>query len=160
MDPLKNFPERASLTSQEIRSSAKEIIGSVRELISSLTEVTRNEVALFKKEVQHEREVLTKNAIFLGIAGAFAMLAMLAFVSFCIIGLGGLMNGNYWASSLIVFGVLAILATVVGSYAYSRLVRVSHHLGAPLTTHSLKQEAAALESRVRDISEAVKRRTG
>jgi len=142
---------------REIRNSAKNIALHLREVGSALTDVARNEVILFKNELQREREIFLRNAVFIGIAIGVACFSLLAFSSFCIIFLGEVFNHNYWFSSLLVCGVLLLASIILAIKGRDRFIRLRAQIDAPLTIKLFKQEVEIVDTHLRGFSKNWKR---
>lgn len=136
----------------QINSEKEESTLSIvlKELRESFSDVVRSEMKLaqveFKEVVSDVRNKLTSAAIFSGVAA----LGILPFLAFCVIGLGALLNGNYWLSALIVslicFGVGGLVA-----YRSFRAIKFSN-LSLPRTRYFLKYEARALKTGTEGIT--------
>ena len=122
------------------RLQPDESVGTLLKQISTdSTHLIQQEIALAKLELRESVSAMGKAAAQLGVAIGLAIPGMLALVAFLVIGLGDLMNDNYWASALIV-GV-AFLA-IAGLLAKRAMANVKGKLGIPETTGTLRDDAA------------------
>lgn len=122
------------------RLQPEESVASLLKQISTdSTHLIQQEIALAKLEVRESVSAAGKAATRLGIAAGLALPGALALVAFLVIGLGDLMNGNYWASALIVGGAFLTIAAVMAKRATANL---REKLGIPETTGTLRDDAA------------------
>jgi uncharacterized membrane protein YqjE len=122
------------------RLQPDESVGALLKQISTdSTHLIQQEIALAKLELKQSVATAGKSAAQLGIAVGVAIPGMLSLVAFLVIGLGDLMNENYWASALIV-GVACL--AVAGVLARRAIANVKGKLGVPETTGTLRDDAA------------------
>lgn len=74
----------------------------VKDLFHSLKAVVKSERRLADLEFQLAVRRATRHAILAAVFSVVAITGILALVSFLVIGIGELLNDNYWASSLLV----------------------------------------------------------
>jgi len=143
-DTRRDFPE-----SRQFGSVAAEIT-------SSLRDVLRSEFKLAKVELKQTSKGISTHAAQVGIFGIFALISLLPFMSFLVIGLGRLLNENYWLSSLIValtfFGVGAGL-----SYRAFMKIR-DQDLSFQNTRDTIKNGVSVFDRKLKQVSESAKRR--
>jgi uncharacterized membrane protein YqjE len=122
------------------RLQPDESVGTLLKQISTdSTHLIQQEIALAKLELKESVAAAGKSAAQLGIAMGVAIPGMLSLVAFLVIGLGDLMNDNYWASALIVAVACLAIAAVLARRAISNL---KGRLGIPETTGTLRDDAA------------------
>lgn len=126
-----------------------ESVGNLLKQISTdSTHLIRQEIALAKLELRESVSAAGKSAAQLGIALGVAIPGMLSLVAFLVIALGDLMNGNYWASALIV-GVACL--ALAGVLARRAIANVKGKLGIPETTGTLRDDAAWAQREVQSF---------
>jgi hypothetical protein len=90
--------------------------GSLGTLVRQLAEdsriLIRQEVALAKTEIQDSVRTIAKGAIAIGLGIGMLLVGLLVLTAFLVLGLGRLLGGEYWLSSLIVGGALALLGAI------------------------------------------------
>jgi len=74
----------------------------VRELANQSSDLVRQEIALARAEIRQNLKNLAKHAGQVAIGGGVALVGALVFVVFLIVGLGVLLGGVYWLSTLLV----------------------------------------------------------
>lgn len=92
-----------------------------REMTDSLKSVIRSEFHLAKAELKENGSQAAKYSIKMAVFGIIAALGTLPLLAFLVIGLGRLLNDNYWLSSLI---VAVALFAIGGSVAYIMFKRI------------------------------------
>lgn len=85
-------------------AAAKEVATSFRALV-------RSEMRLALAEARESVQRAGRDSLQIALAAALAALALLPFMAFLIVGLGRILGGNYWLSSLLV-GVLFLALSV------------------------------------------------
>ena len=140
---------RASADEQTFASVIREVSTSVKDMVQS-------EVDLIKAEIIDSSRNLGKHAAEAAIFGALAGFSILPFLAFLVIGLGTVMEGNYWLSSLIVAVVCAIVGGVMTFRAYKKIKE--QDLTFPATRQTLEQEKETITEKVEDVKDATKRR--
>lgn len=98
--PSTHRPSSASITT----TAENEVpVGELfRQLSADTSHLFRQEINLAKSELRESASHAVTGATRIGIAAGIAIPGLLAFGAFLIIGLGDLMNDNYWLSALIV----------------------------------------------------------
>lgn len=89
--------------------------------------------------------------------GAITAVSVLPFVAFLVIGLGRVLNGNYWLSSLIVAVVCAALGGSLAYRAYRKLS--SEDLVLPRSREGLERGKEAVSEKVHELKDIGKRRS-
>lgn len=110
----------------------------IREVIESAKDLTRDEISLFKAELAETAKAVAKHSAQAALFGALTALSIVPFLAFCVLGLGNLMDGNYWLSSLIVAIAAALIGGILARRALMKIrvedIQVSH------TRESLERE--------------------
>lgn len=138
---------------EKSRNESAPSYGSVlRDVVESGAHLLHDEVALLKAElarsVASARDHLTQAALF----GTLVALSVLPFMAFLVIGLGVLLDGRYWLSSLLV-GL--VFASVGGALAYRAWLKLkAEDFTLPRTRRSLGKDALAVQSKVEDVKDA------
>lgn len=116
---------------KEIGSSTKDLIQSEMNLILAETKLVAHNVG------RHSKQVL--------IFGGLLVMSVLPFLAFAVIGLGLLLDGRYWLSSLI---VSLVCAAIGGPLAYSALRKIKDEdLKMPHSKAGLNGEFATLQKK-------------
>jgi hypothetical protein len=111
----------------------KEILG---DLYRNSKGVARQEIVIIKEETKSVSEKSKLHGILLVSFGALAVLSVFPLLAFLVIGLGRMMNDNYWASSLIV-GLLFLIGG--GAGAYSSLKKLKSDFQFPRSKATLRR---------------------
>lgn len=85
----------------------------IKSLASDGQTLIRQEVDLARTELTDSAISLAKGSAFVAVGLIFAALGGLVLLVFAILGLGALLDGRYWLSTLIVGGVLALIGIVL-----------------------------------------------
>lgn len=109
-----------------------------RQLTTDSSHLIRQEINLAKTELKETGTRLGQAGAKLGIAIGIAIPALLALTAFLIIGLGDLMNENYWLSSLIVGIAFLGIAAALAKRARAAL---REGIGVPVTAGTLREDA-------------------
>jgi len=80
-----------------------------RQLAEESRTLVRQEVALAKAEISESARAVAKGAVLIGAGAGMLVLGLLVLVAFVVVGLGRILGGEYWLSTLIVGGALALL---------------------------------------------------
>lgn len=123
-----------------------------RDLGASAKNLIRSEVELALAELKeniNEVSSLTQRAMFLGVLAAASLIPFFAFL---VIGLGELLEGRYWLSSLIVTVVWALATGVPAYLAYRRLK--DHQLGMPRTKAQLAHHQRVVKDQMENLKDA------
>jgi hypothetical protein len=128
----------------------------IRELVGSVMDLMRSELTLIKEEAKITGKHLVSHTIQTAIFGALLALSVLPFLAFLVIGLGDLMNGRYWLSSLI---VSILCAAIGGPMAYKSLQRIKREdLDLPHTRATIQREKEMIQRQVEHIHDSKRRR--
>lgn len=132
---------------QETLAKEEKSLGDLfSELATETSNLVKQEVALAQVELTQKAVKVGKNIGFLVVGGAVAYAALLAFVAALIIGLGRLLDGNYWLSALIVGVVILAAAAVLIMSALSALKNTG--LTPTQTVETIKEDAQWLKDQV------------
>ena len=115
-----------------------------------MSEVVRSEVRLAKAEVKDTCGKLGRQAIRIGACVGFLFLGIFPLLAFLVIGLGRLLGGNYWLSSL-VFAVLFLAIGGALGYRVMAKLRGEDYLLPEMRT-SLNNEAEELRRKLRQFA--------
>lgn len=131
---------------------------SYREILSHIVhdvaELARNEYHLAHLESREVGYRLTRHALLAAIFGGILAVSVLPLVAFLVIGLGELLGGNYWLSSLII-GVLGVSLGGSVSYAFIKKIK-DDDLRLPHTRTALKASSEVIGDRLDEIKSASK----
>ena len=108
-----------------------------RQLTTDSSHLIRQEINLAKIELKETGARLGRAGTKLGIAIGVAIPGLLALAAFLVIGLGDLMNENYWLSALIVgIAFIGIAATL----AKRATATLREGIGIPETVGTLRED--------------------
>ena len=131
---------------------------SLGELFKSLTtdsaELVRQEIDLAKSELRETVSAYAKDASQVGIAAGLAFVGVLALSAFLVIGLGNVMGGRYWLSSLIV----GILAAAIGYMMVTNAVKdmKGRSFKPRETLATLREDKAWVGQQARELKQDLK----
>jgi hypothetical protein len=147
--------QRDELEIQQVRSA-------IRDFTLAITDVLRAEVHLAKTEIKQAGGELGHQIARIAIFAGIAILGILPFLAFLVIGLGQLLNGNYLLSSLIVSVVFIAVGGGVAYSSFSQLRGSDFDFTLPETRGAISEgfaeEANLVDQKIHQISEAAKRR--
>lgn len=118
---------------------------AVREVLSSFTEIMRAEAGLMRAEMKESAHGLQNQLIRATLFGFLAGTGFLPLLSFVVIGLGKLLDENYWLSSLIVGLALLLLGGRFALRSFRAFRNLSLEL--PETRESVNYEVRRLEKK-------------
>jgi hypothetical protein len=143
------FNAKSAGTNESYASILKEIMASTKELI-------RNELLLVKEEATLTAGRLAAHSAQAALFGALVALSVLPFLAFLVIGLGEIMGGRYWLSSLL---VSLVCAGVGGTMTYLSFKKIKEQdLKLPRTRETLVREAEVINAEIDHVRKATKRR--
>lgn len=119
-----------------------------RQLTSDSSHLIRQEINLAKTELKETGTRIGQAGAKLGIAVGVAVPGMLALTAFLVIGLGDLMNENYWLSALIVG--LAFLG-IAAALAKRATAMLREGVGVPETVGTLREDAQWAKEEAREF---------
>jgi hypothetical protein len=83
-----------------------------RQLAEESGTLVRQEVALAKTEMTDNFRSFARGAVLIGVGVGLLTVGLLVLVAFAVIGLGALLGGEYWLSTLLVGGTLAFVGGI------------------------------------------------
>lgn len=126
----------------------------LKEVVQSAKDLVASEIRLMTTEIKFVAQRLSKHSALTAIFGGLLAISVFPFLAFCVIGLGDLLDGRYWLSSLT---VAVICAAVGGVMAYRTYQKIKEEdLGLPYTKSSLSREAQIVQEHVSEIKNAVR----
>jgi uncharacterized membrane protein YqjE len=129
--------------------------GSVlKELSESARDLIQSEVRLIKLEMSQVGQKVGRHSAQAAIFGGLLALSILPFLAFVVIGLGRLMDDNYWLSSLIVAVVCAAVGGFLAYRAYKKIK--DEDLDFTHTKSTLDHEVHAVQARINEIKDAAR----
>lgn len=155
-EPIPDSPRRHHMEKTELRELRREgptggngraipalapdqSVGDLfRRLTADSSHLIRQEINLAKVELKETGTRVGQAGAKLGIAVGVAIPGLLALTAFLVIGLGDLMNENYWLSALIVGLAFLGIAAVLAKRARAAL---SEGIGVPETVGTLREDA-------------------
>ncbi len=139
----------ADVTGGEGRSDGRSLGELVKQLTADSGELVRSELALAKAELRRTAATMARDAAKMGAAAGLGLAGVLALTAFLIAGLGGLMDGKYWLSALIVGVLYVAVAGVLSKNALADLKR--HGLAPQKTVATLRDDAAWAKREAREV---------
>ena len=136
--------------------TGRSVGGAIRDITIAMSDVVRSEVRLAKAEMKDTGSKLGRQGLRAGLCGVFLFLGIFPLLSFLVIGVGVLLGGNYWLSSLI-FAVVFLATGGLLAYRFYEKMRQEDYL-FPETRTTMMNETEELRNKVRDFSS--KRRAG
>lgn len=125
-------------------------IGQVlREVGASAKDLLHSEADLARAELKEATSRLGKHSAQAAVFGAMVAISVLPFLAFLVIGLGNILDGRYWLSSLIVALVCAGVGGFFAFRAYKKLK--AQDLTLPHTRRSLERGKDAVVDRVSEV---------
>lgn len=138
-----NFPQRETGRQPEgYGALLGEITGSVKDLVTA-------EMGLVRAELNQIAPNLKKHSMQAAIFGALVALSVLPFLAFLVIGLGELLDGRYWLSSLVVAVVFAVVGGLMASRSLQKIR--DEDLKFPRTQDSLKRITETVKEKINDV---------
>lgn len=121
----------------------------LKQLTRDTTVLLRQEMKLAKSEMRETSARLARDVAKVGVASGLALMGGLALTTALIIGLGGMLNGRYWLSALIV-GVVAFGA---GYFMVQSALRdlTEHGITPKETMASLQESQRWVSGELRDL---------
>lgn len=129
--------------------------GAFAEAMQAFKDMMQSERELMRAEFKHNTSEVTKYTKQIGIYGGLAFLSVLPFVAFLVIGLGRLLEDNYWLSALIVGIVFAAVGGLMARNAYNRLKELAM---MQQTKDSLSRTRLIVMDRLHDLKGTATRR--
>lgn len=93
----------------------------IKDLSGSAKDVIQSEMDLFKDEIRTVWPKVARHSTEAAIFGALCAVSVFPFLAFAVIGLGQLMNQNYWLSSLIVAVICAAIGAPLAIRAFKKI---------------------------------------
>lgn len=122
----------------------------LKEVGTSAKGLIESEVDLVKAELKDTGDRLQQHTAQAAIFGALLAISVFPFLAFLVIGLGRLLNDQYWLSSLI---IAVVCAAVGGSMTYSAYKKISQEdLTLPRTRESLEHNKEVIENATRRVA--------
>ena len=87
--------------------------GLIKRLADDGRALVRQEVELAKIEVRSSVTAVARGSVFVAAGALFLVLGLLVLLVFALLGLGRLLDGQYWLSSLIIGGILSLGGVVL-----------------------------------------------
>lgn len=124
-----------------------------RDLLLSLQNIIRSELRLARAEARVTMRFLGKQ-VGLGVAFiALAALGVLPFLAFLVIGLGEILNNNYWLSSLIVGTVITCVGGILAYRCFKKIGEADVTL--PRFRQSIREQQEIVSRQFQDARKEV-----
>jgi uncharacterized membrane protein YqjE len=130
--------------------------GIFQELVHAFQNLLRSEVHLARIEFEETAKNTARDLLLTVTFASVAILGILPFMAFLVIGLGQWLNENYWLSALIVSLVFVSLGSFLG-LRFARRVK-ERDVTLSFTRKTLQEEAQIVGEKARKFSNIVKRR--
>lgn len=124
---------------------------AISKIGGSAVDLVKSEIALVRAEIKQTTKKLTQYGSVAVLGAGVLMLSALPFTAFLVIGLGNILDGRYWFSSLIVAIVFALAGGLLTYGSYKRLRREAD---LPRTRMAIKQDTRAVVQKVGSIRHA------
>jgi Putative Actinobacterial Holin-X, holin superfamily III len=111
--------------------------------------LVHQEIALARAEIQEGARSFAKDAALLGLGLCILLVGLLVMVAFLVVGLGALLGGAYWLSTLIVGGGLSLLGGVLALSGRSGLRHSS--LSPQQAKDSIRDDKAWARDEIREL---------
>ncbi len=113
-----------------------------KDLLEGVHQLATSEVQLMQVELRRSAQLTQRRSKYLIFSVSLAVLGLIPFIAFLVLGLGEILGGRYALSSLIV----SVVCCGVGSFFAARLSRnfPVQSLSLPLTRRSIQTEAGRL----------------
>ena len=144
--------ERARPAADEMPGQRMPISTAFKEVGMGLTRVLRSEIRLATVELKETSKVIGRRSISLLVFALIGALGILPFLAFLVIGLGELLNNNYWLSSLIV----AVFTFAIGGWMVYRSLQLlkEEDWTLPRTRRTAERHAEVVEDKVEEMRNA------
>lgn len=140
--------------SQQVDDSIPNYGTVLKELGQTAKDLVQSEIQLMTIEMKQVGQRLGRHSAEAAIFGGLVAISVLPFLAFLVIGLGILLDGQYWLSSLIVAVVCAGVGGLLAYRAYRKIkeedVDFTH------TKSTLDREFHAVQERVNEIKDAAR----
>jgi uncharacterized membrane protein YqjE len=121
----------------------------LREIGVSIQELIHNEIQLLTAELKLVSHQASQRLERLLLFGFFLVLSGIAFLSFLIMGLGSLMNDQYWMSALLVSLGFFVLGSPIFLKSYS--IFKKNRFPLPQTKASFQQEVKSVKNKFDEL---------
>ncbi len=151
MESSKATPEEQPIEQQE-----RPLSTIIQDLFNGFQRLSRSEIRLIRAEFEAASEKAVRHLLITTAFILLTALSLLPFLAFLVIGLGKLLNSNYWLSSLIVCIVFVTIGVPCGILFARKLKK--EDLSFILTRTHLQKEAEIVRNKMHEITELVQRR--
>ncbi len=124
----------------------------LRELGSSMKELIQSEINLLTTELKNSGDKIAEHAAQAALFGGLMILSVFPFMAFLVIGLGDILEGRYWLSSLIVALVFALAGGPLAIKAYRKIAKEDVDLSR--TKANLQAGFEALQKKLVEVQVA------
>lgn len=114
----------------------------------------QQEIQLAKREVLRSALALLRGSAFIAIGALFVALGLLVLLVFAVLALGRLLGGEYWLSSLIIGGALALIGAILLLVGRSGIK--GDDLKPVKTIGSVRDTAAWAQDEARELKREIK----
>ena len=126
----------------------------IRDISANTKELIQSEMDVFKDEMSTVLPRVAKHSTQAVIFGALCAISVFPFLAFLVIGLGTLMNENYWMSSLIVSIVCAVIGAPLAIRAFNKLKTEDIHFNR--TKEGITRGMNVVQEKVQEIVNSAK----
>ncbi|MFL5813926.1 MAG: phage holin family protein [Bdellovibrionia bacterium] len=135
------------------RDSEGHSVGEVvKEIGTSAMDLVKSEIDLARAEFKESATYIGRHSAQAAMFGALLAISVFPFLAFCVIGLGNVLDGRYWLSSLIVAIVCAVVGGAMAYRAYNKMKKAD--LSLPRTRETLQQEKEMVVDKTQDIKQS------
>lgn len=127
----------------------------IKEIGTSAKDLLQSEIRLMTTELKHVTQLLGRHSAQAAAFGALVALSILPFLAFLVIGLGELLDGRYWLSSLI---VAILCAAIGGPMAYRAFKKIKDEdIKFTHTKSGLDKGLSAIQQKFDQVKDAATR---
>ena len=127
---------------------------AVKELVDGSKLILTGELKIARTEIKDALRTAGRSGIALGISASLGILGAFSLLAFAIIGLGRLLDDNYWLSALLLGVIFAAGGVIIASVAVTRLRR--HDFKMTRLADSIRHESQILNRGLHAVSGAVR----
>lgn len=126
----------------------------LKDISESTKELVQGELNLIKAEVRTVLPRVAKHSTQVVLFGMLCALSVLPFLAFLVIGLGGILNDNYWLSSLI---VAVVLAAIGAPFAMRALKKIKEEdINFTQTKRTVNRGVGVVQDKLKEVVDAAK----
>jgi membrane-associated phospholipid phosphatase len=142
------------MATETMTDTGQNYSSAIRELATSAKDLIEKEIGLVKAEVVSSAHKVSRHSTQAAVFAGLLAVSIIPFIAFLVIGLGEILDGRYWLSSLI---VAVVFAVVGGVFAYRAFKKITEEdLQLPRTKATLEREKMAVQNKIDELKYAAK----